>query len=103
MKIGYTKCKQVITNYIAAKRIPKPNSIADIDLNNVIFKEEDGTPLITILDHSKGLLIMSQSQARLVAQYQDFIFFDGTFKVTPSLYYQLCLFIFMLNNIKLQF
>ena len=33
---------------------------------------------------------MSQSQARLVAQYQDLIFFDGTFKVTPSLYYQLC-------------
>lgn len=75
MKIGYTKCKQVITNYIAARLIPEPNSIADIDLNNVIFKEEDGTPLITILDHSKGLLIMSQSQAHLVAQYQRFYFF----------------------------
>ena len=75
MKIEYTKCKQVITNYIPAQLIPEPNSIADIDLNNVIFKEEDGTSLITILDHSKGLLIMSQSQAHLVAQYQRFYFF----------------------------
>ena len=33
---------------------------------------------------------MSQSQARLIAQYQYLIFFDGKFKVTPSLYYQLC-------------
>ena len=69
MKIAYLKCKQVITNYISAQHIPEPNFIVDIDLNNVIFKEEDGTPLITILDHSKGLFIMSQSQARLVAQY----------------------------------
>ena len=33
---------------------------------------------------------MSVFQAQLCAQYQHLSFFDGTFQVTPNLYYQLC-------------
>ena len=69
LKISYNKCKQNICHYIESERTLEPNSLNEIDLNNDIFKEDDGTPLITKFEPTKGLLIMSITQARLLAQY----------------------------------
>lgn len=100
MKISFNKWKQTISNYIESERISEPNSLNEIDLNNNIFKEEDGTILLTKFDQTKGLLFISVSQACLLAGYQEMIFFDGTFKVTPSLFYQLCPFQIYINQYK---
>ena len=100
LKLSYNKCKQTICNYIESERTPESNSLNEIDSNNDIFKEDDGTPLIKRFDPTKGLLIMSITQARLLAQYQEMIFFDGTFKVTPNLFYQLCLYQMYIHQYK---
>ena len=62
-KIPYNKCKQLITNYLDAEKTPEPITIDQIDLNNEIFKEDDGTELRTIFNKTKGLVIMSVDQA----------------------------------------
>ena len=100
MKISFNKCKQTISNYIESERIAEPNSLNEIDLNINIFKEDDGTLLLTKFDQTKCLLIISVSQACLLAQFQDMIFFDGTFKVKPSLFYQLSPFQIYISNIN---
>ena len=79
LKISYNKYKQTICNYIESERAPELNNLNEIGLNNDIFKEEDSTPLLTKFDN-KGLLIMFNTQARLLAQYQDMIFLTGLSK-----------------------
>ena len=100
LKISYNKFKQTICNYIESERAPESNNLNEIDLNNNILKEEDDTPLLTKFDTTKGLLIMSNIQAPLLAQYQDMIFFDWTFKVTPNLFYQLYPYQMYINQYK---
>ena len=43
---------------------------------------------------------MSVSQSHLLAQYQDMIFFNATFKVRPSLFYHLCPFQIYIKQYK---
>ena len=52
-KISFNKCKHTISNYIESERIPEPNSLNEMDLNNNLFKEDDGTPLLTKLIKQK--------------------------------------------------